>query len=104
MTKENQQIIAQLHEKRGEIKQFIFVYSLCAVVALIASVVFFCLKEISAGVALLCAFSMTLNNAISQKECYDYCKCLIEALTLIDILADRAGIDPDEVEQQASES
>ena len=88
-------IIAQLIEKRGETKQYIVIYSICAVLSLIASIVFFCLKDITAGVGLLCAFSLTLNNALSQMECYDYCNLLIKAFTLIDLM-DKDDEDPTE--------
>ena len=96
MKTKNQQLIAQLHEKRGEQKQFIVMYVICAVLALVCSIVFFCWKDLGAGFMCIGMLFLFANLAMTLKENYDYCEMLIDSLTLIDMLADRAGIDPDE--------
>lgn len=103
MKTKNQQLIDQINEKRGEQKQFIALFSITAIVALAGAIFFFCMKEWGAGFASLVGCSLCFNVATAQKECRDYCEMLIDALTLIDMLGERAGIDPDEDEPKNEE-
>ena len=80
----NKEIIARLHERRGEHKNFIAMYVITAIVAVIAAIVFFCLKEIGAGFMCIAAVGMFTSCAMAQSECSDYCKCLISSMGLID--------------------
>ena len=96
MTRRNKQLIAELQEKRGEQKQFIIMYAVCAVLALVCSIVFFCWKDLGAGFMCIGMCCLFLNGATTLKENRDYCECLIESLTLIDDMAERLDINTDE--------
>ena len=84
---DNKEMIAKLHEKRGEQKHLIAMYVICAVLSLAVAIFLFCYKEWSNGFASILFCILFINNAISQKDCYDCNDALISALEVIDILS-----------------
>ena len=103
MEAKNQQLIEQMNEKRGELKTFIAIFTICAVLALIATIVFFCMKEVSIGFFCLACVGLWGTCAATKAESYGYVECLIESIKLIDEMGSKMGIKLDE-DDQPSES